>query len=147
MTLNIGFANCRGFSRKKPLIENLCTSKSLHILGVAETWASSRHSLRLPGFSSFRRDRACAPGQQPRGGVALFLHPKLPASQITPPLQFRQLEVILGSVRSPLGPILIALAYFPPTVSIANHADFFEYVTSFPNFIFLGTFCVIIKTT
>jgi Reverse transcriptase (RNA-dependent DNA polymerase)/Endonuclease-reverse transcriptase len=140
MSLNISFVNCHGFNRKKPLIENLCSSQHLHVLGVAETWADDRHRLNLAGFTTYRRDRVCTAGRPPRGGVALFLHPQLPATRITPPLQFQDLETILCSVQSPRGPVLLALVYFPPSVSLSAHTHFFEYVSSFPNFILMGDF-------
>lgn len=71
--MQLAFANCRGFSRMKPLIERLCCTERLHVLGLAETWTAPRHKLQMSGYTVFRRDRPCPPGQGPRGGVALLI--------------------------------------------------------------------------
>ena len=138
MNFNTGFVNCHGFSRKKPLLENLCFSQNLHMLGVAETWTNTQHKVSLPGYTALRRDRPTPPGQSPRGGVALFFHPHIPATQITPPIQFRHLEIILCSILCPLGPVLIVVLYLPPTSRLADLLEFFEYLITFPNFLLMG---------
>jgi hypothetical protein len=113
--LNMCFLNCYGFPKNKLLIEDLSRKEDIHVLGLTETWTCPRHAPKLPGYTTFRRDRPSLPRLPPRDAVALLVRSALPAQPLPLPTRFQHIESVACRIQSPtLGDISVCSIYVSP---------------------------------
>lgn len=133
MDCKIATVNVQGWRRKRPLVENLVLTDSIHILSVTETRLRPAQPLSIPGFSVFRRD-------DPGGvyGVALAFHHRLPATELELPDEHRHLHCCAATLHTDGIPTDIFSIYIPPGDDLP--VDFLEYVATLRRAVVLGDF-------
>lgn len=108
--LNLLYWNCNSISSKDKIseLELLATENKLDIICLAETKLSTRHSLKITGFTVYRKDRDRA-----GGGVAIAVNNQLEHNSIVIPT-LRKLEAVAVEVHSHNHKMTLVSTYNPP---------------------------------
>lgn len=116
--LRIGTLNARSWLSKADEVSNLFATSHLDILGITETWLTSKvaNSLLLPtaNYTILRKDR-CTDNIRRGGGVAFLIHPSIPHShrpehQPSDP----SVEIVCVQITYRDSPTYIFCCYRPP---------------------------------
>ena len=111
----------RSMRDKAPLLSDLMTSKNINILGITETWLTSRETsadlaeMTPKGFSFFHKPRT----QRRGGGVGLFISMAHKFTSISLPTQ-SSFESISGTLECGQSCLNVLNIYRPPGPSIGD---------------------------
>ena len=115
--LRLGTVNARSMRDKAPALSDLVASKSIDLLGITETWLTTKETsadladMTPEGFSFFHKPRTRRRGR----GVGLFVSSAHKFTAISLPTQ-TSVEAISGKLECGQ-PCLIILKYLSPTWS------------------------------
>lgn len=111
--LNVAFLNVCSLRRKVQEVQQLISSRGIHVMGLAETWltdSTTDGEVDIPHFNIYRKDR---PGSSRGGGVALYCHESLSVRRRVD-LEKDALELLWIEVASGSSKHLIGCCYRPP---------------------------------
>jgi hypothetical protein len=107
-TTNILYWNSRGIQHKFPDLINLMNQHVISIALIDETFLTPDKTLREPGYSIYRNDRA-----QQGGGTAIIITSDIQYYELPTPIislgEATSIKVLLDSK-----PVTLTSAYFPP---------------------------------
>jgi len=116
--------NSRSIKNKFYELSSLIDRKAIDILLISESWLTENCKFEIPGFSSFRSDRA-------RGGTVIFLRSSIPHLSFTK-IQTGYAESCTLLVYIDNTPIRISSIYCSPAASRLQSRSFFEKVLNQP---------------
>jgi exonuclease III len=136
---------------KAPTLSDLVASKSVDVLGITETWLTTRETtaglaeMTPPGFSLFQIPRAGRRGS----GVGLLVSSTLKFTPITLPPQ-SSFEAISGKIECGRVCLNILNIYRPPgstSTFFEELQDIFSYMSTLPNdLVLMGDFNLHVDT-
>ena len=143
--LRLGTVNARSMRDKAPVLSDLMTSKNINILGITETWLTSRETsadlaeMTPKGFSFFHKPRT----QRRGGGVGLFISMAHKFTSISLPTQ-SSFESISGTLECGQSCLNVLNIYRPPgpsTIFFSELQDILSYMASLPHdLVLMGDF-------
>lgn len=89
INLNVLQWNAQSLQSKMTEFETLLNQEKIHIAVVSETWFDPEKAIRLSGYNIYRADR-----DDGYGGVAVFTHHSIRATQCNVNLTNSQIEII-----------------------------------------------------
>ena len=135
--LHLATVNASSMPDKAPALSDLVASKSIDLLGITETWLTTKDTsadladMTPEGFPFFRKPRT----RQRGGGVGLFFLSAHKFTTISLPAQ-TSFEAILGKLECGQSYLIILNIYRPPgpaTAFVSELQDILSYISTLPN--------------
>ena len=135
--LRLGTVNARSMRDKAPALSDLVASKSTDLLGITETWLTTKETsvdpadITLEGFSFFHKPRT----RRRTGGVGLFLSSAHKFTAISLPTQ-TSFEAISGKLECGQSWLIILNIYHPrgpATAFFSELQDILSYISTLPH--------------
>uniref|UniRef100_V5GNF3 Putative RNA-directed DNA polymerase from transposon X-element n=1 Tax=Anoplophora glabripennis TaxID=217634 RepID=V5GNF3_ANOGL len=133
-SLRIASWNVDGFRGRKIELKELLPRLDVDVMAIQETKVEDAHTVRIPGYLVYRRDR-----NRHGGGVALLVKRGIDHHMLQVP-QLENMEAAAVSIRTRrYGDIAVVTCYQPPQLPLTDH-DLRAVLETWPQTVAIGDF-------